>query len=120
MHEAEARDDYLAGELARHDERLDSHEQQFEAMKQMMCAQVGQAMEQAIMRAVSNPQLWQNARKAISTQAKVSAGGWLLGSIGALFSRAGLVLAGLVALYAVGGPAALIGALKAWLAGGHS
>lgn len=109
----EARDDYLASQIARHDDEL-------ETMRQMMCAQVSTAIEQGIMRAVSNPDLWAQASEAIQLQAKQRAGGWLLGTIGAMFYKAGLVIMGLAALYTLGGPSAVLGAIKAWFIGGHA
>jgi len=112
-HQAETRDDYLASQIARHDDEL-------EAMRKLMCAQVSVAIEEGIMRAVSNPELWKQASAAIQLQAKQRAGGWLLGTIGAMFSKAGLFIMGLVALYTLGGPGAVLAAVKAWIIGGHS
>jgi hypothetical protein len=109
--DTEARDDYLAAQIARHDEELDT-------MRKMMCAQVSDAIEQGIMRAVSNPQLWAQAGMAIQAQAKQRAGGWLLGGIAAIFSRVGWVIMAIIAVYSLGGFPALIAMLKAWAAGG--
>jgi hypothetical protein len=107
-----SRDDYLAAQIARHDEEI-------ETMRQMMCAQVSDAIEQGIMRAVSNPLLWSQAGVAIQAQAKQRAGGWLLGGIAAIFSRAGWVIMAIVAVYSMGGFPALLAMLKTWAAGGQ-
>lgn len=113
MPNSAARDDYLASQIARHDEEL-------QTMRELMCTQVSDAIEQGIMRAVSNPELWKQASEAIQLQAKQRAGGWLFGTIGAMFSKAGLVIMGLVALYTLGGPGAVLAAVKTWLAGGNT
>lgn len=110
----EARDDYLAAQIARHDEELDT-------MRKMMCAQVSDAIEQGIMRAVSNPDLWAQAGLAIQAQAKQRAGGWLFSGLGAIFSRAGWIVMAVIAVYSLGGFPALAAMVKAWAAGGgHS
>lgn len=107
---SEARDDYLASQIARHDEEL-------EAMRKLMCAQVSTAIEEGIMRAVSNPELWAQAGRAIEAQAKQRAGGWLLSGLGAIFSRAGWVIMAVAAIYSLGGFPALAAMFKTWAAG---
>ena len=106
-----SRDDYLAAQIARHDDEL-------EAMRELMCTQVSTAIEQGIMRAVSNPDLWAQAGMAIQAQAKQRAGGWLFSGLGAIFSRAGWIVMAVIAVYSLGGFPALAAMVKAWAAGG--
>jgi len=104
-------DDYLVSQIGRIDEEI-------EAMKKANAEAIATAVEDGIMRAVANPALWLAASTAIQAQAKARAGGWLLGSVGALFSRAGWLLMALVAVYTLGGWGAVVAMLKAWLSNG--
>ena len=111
QHARDRGDDYLASQIGRLDGEID-------AMRLANSRAIAAAVEDGIMRAVSNPDLWAAASTAIQQQAKARAGGWLFSGVGALFSRVGwLVMAG-VAIYTLGGWTALAGAIKAWLAGG--
>lgn len=106
-----AENDYLASQIARHDEEL-------ETMRQMMCTQIADSIEAGIMRAVSNPALWSAAGDAIQSQARAKAGGWLFGGLSALLSRIGWVMLAIAAVYTLGGWSAIVAMVKAWLAQG--
>ena len=109
----EKAEDYLAGQIGRIDDEL-------VAMRLANSRAIASAVEDGIMRAVSNPDLWAAASVAIQQQARSRAGGWLFSGIGAVFSKLGwFVMAG-VAIYTLGGWTALAGAFKAWLMGGQA
>jgi hypothetical protein len=73
---------------------------------------VRQAVAAAIHDAVSDPKLWTAAVQAMQTQAQAKAGGWLLGMMRAAFSKMFLFFAVGLAVYAVGGWAALAALFK--------
>lgn len=100
-----ARDDYLAGQIARIDDEL-------AAMKTANSQAIADAVEAGIMRAVANPALWDAAGKAMRQQAQSAAGGWLLGGIKAAATRAAWIIAIVAGVYALGGWAAVLALLK--------
>lgn len=104
-------EDYLASQIARLDDELD-------AMKKANAEAIALAVEAGIMRAMSNPELWTQARRAIQQQATQQAGSWLFRAIGGIFSRAGWVVMAVVAVYTLGGWGAVTALAKSWLAGG--
>ena len=105
-------DDYLAGQIGRIDEEL-------EALRKTMRDEVVHAIEQGIMRAVSNPALYTAATHAIQAQARQHAGGWLFRGAAALASKAGWVAVALLAVYSLGGFPAVLAMLKAWASGSN-
>lgn len=110
----EAENDYLASQIARHDEEI-------EMMRELMCTKISSSIEAGIMKAVRNPALWTAAGDAIQAQARAKTGGWVFGGISLLFSRISWVLMALLAVYSLGGWSAVAGMIKAWLShGGHS
>lgn len=106
-----ARDDYLAAQIGRLDDELNS-------LRRSQSETIAAAVEVGIMRAMSNPDLWTQARRAIQQQATQQAGSWLFRAIGALFSKAGWILMAVVAVYTLGGWGAVATLGKSWLAGG--
>ena len=104
-HDTEARDDYLASQIARLDDEM-------ETLRNVMCTKISDGVEAGIMRAVSSPELWTAAIDAIQTQAKQRAGGWLLGGISSIFSRLGWVILAVMAVYALGGWTAVSAMVK--------
>lgn len=85
-----------------------------------MAKVMAEAVRAGIQAAVADPKLWADAGKAMQAQAEQATGGWLLESIKALFSKAGLIVMAAVGIYMVGGWGALLAALKAIAPGGHS
>lgn len=65
------------------------------------------AVAEGIRDAVSDPALWEAAGKAMRNQAQSAAGGWLLGGVHALLTRAAWALAIVAGIYALGGWAAV-------------
>ncbi len=61
------------------------------------------AVAEGIRDAVSDPALWEAAGKAMRNQAQSAAGGWLLGGVHALLTRAAWALAIVAGIYALGG-----------------
>lgn len=108
----EQRDDYLASQIARHDDEL-------EALRQMMRAHVAEAVAEGIRSAVGDPRLWDAAGRAMREQAQSAAGGWLLGGIGGLAKRLAWIVAIGAGVYALGGWSALAALVKAQGFGGH-
>ena len=103
--------DYLAGQIARLDDEL-------AALRRSQSETIAAAVEVGIMRAMSNPELWTQARRAIQQQATQQAGSWLFRAVGAVFSKAGWIVMAVVAVYTLGGWAAVGALAKSWLAGG--
>jgi hypothetical protein len=73
---------------------------------------VSAAVADGIRTAVSDPNLWASAVVAMQTHAKAEAGGWLIGMVKAALSKA--LLFGVVglAVYSIGGWAALAALFK--------
>lgn len=109
----EARDDYLAAQIARLDAAGDRRDAELVAMREAMRAHVAEAVAEGIRAAVSDPALWESAGKAMRAQAQSAAGGWLLGGIGAVGRRLGWVLVIGGGIYLLGGWGALIAFVKA-------
>ena len=65
------------------------------------------------MRAVSNPALWAAAASAMRNRAQTAAGGVLFGGVRGVASKLAWVLAGLLAVYALGGWSAVVTVAKA-------
>lgn len=92
----QAAEDYLAGQIGRLDDEL-------QAMKAANAEAIATAVERGLMRAVSNPALLEAAGVAMRAQAQSAAGGWLLGGMRAMFTRAAWIVAILAGVYALGG-----------------
>lgn len=88
--------------------------------REEMATVMSEAVRSGIQAAVADPALWTAAGKAMQAQAEQATGGWLLGSVKALFSKVGLVLMAGLGIYMVGGWGALLTALKAIAPGGHT
>lgn len=73
---------------------------------------VEEAMARGIHRAVSNPDTWRDALKAMQTHAQTEAGGWLLGWLKSLLSKALLFVVIGLGVYALGGWSALLALFK--------
>lgn len=73
---------------------------------------IRQAVADGIREAVSDPTLWEAAGDAMRRQAQSAAGGWLLGGVRAMVTRAAWVIAALAAIYALGGWGAVAAFLK--------
>ena len=86
----QAADDYLAGQIGRLDDEL-------QTMKAAVAEEIAVAVERGLMRAVGNPALWKAASVAMRAQAQSAAGGWLLGGMRAMFTRAPSTTTGLSA-----------------------
>lgn len=87
--------------------------------REEMARVMSEAVRAGIQAAVADPDLWAAAGKAMQAQAEQATGGWLLGSIKALFSKVGLIAMAFIGIYMVGGWGALLAALKALAPGGH-
>ena len=98
-------DDYLASQIGRLDDEL-------AAVKTANAQAIASAVEAGILRAVSNPALWEAVGTAMRVQAQSAAGGWLLGGVKAMATRAAWVIAILAGVYAVGGWGAVLALLK--------
>lgn len=98
-------DDYLAGQIARLDDEI-------AAMKTANSQAIADAVEAGILRAVSNPALWEAAGAAMRSQAQSAAGGWLLGGLRAMVNRAAWIIAILAGVYALGGWGAVVALVK--------
>ena len=98
-------DDYIATQIDRLDDEL-------VAMKAANELAIAAAVENGIMRAVSNPALWEAAGAAMRQQAQNAAGGWLLGGVKAAATRAAWIVAIIAGVYALGGWGAVLALLK--------
>lgn len=98
-------EDYIATQIDRLDDEL-------LAMKASNEQAIAAAVESGIMRAVSNPALWEAAGAAMRQQAQSAAGGWLLGGVKAAATRVAWVVAIIAGVYALGGWGAVLALLK--------
>lgn len=98
-------EDYLATQIGRLDDEI-------AAMKAANESAIAKAVEIGITRAVSNPALWEAAGAAMRQQAQSAAGGWLLGGIKAMATRAAWIVAIIAGVYALGGWTAVLGLIK--------
>lgn len=105
MTPGERAEDYLASQIGRLDDEM-------AAMKTANEQAIASAVEAGIMRAVSNPALWEAAGVAMRQQAQSAAGGWLLGGIKAAATRAAWIIAIVAGVYALGGWGAVLALLK--------
>ena len=105
MDQQAARDDYLAGQIGRLDDEL-------AALKRANATAIAAAVKDGIRQAVADPALWEAAGVAMRVQAQSAAGGWLLGGLRAMVTRAAWVIAILAGVYALGGWGAVIALLK--------
>lgn len=112
-HTRDRAEDYLADQIGRLDDELEHIRHSTNAQA------IAKAVEDGIMRAASNPDLWAAASLAIQSQAKARAGGWLFSGIGAVFSKLGWFIMFGIAVYTLGGWTAVVSIFKAW-AGGHT
>jgi len=101
----QAAEDCLAGQIGRLDDEL-------HAMKQANAEEIAAAVERGLMRAVSNPALWEAAGVAMRAEAQSAAGGWLLGGMRAMVTRAAWIVAILAGVYALGGWDAVVALIK--------
>lgn len=74
---------------------------------QAMPDQIGQAIQAANMRTVSDPAFWAAAGEALQRQARDQAGGFVLGGLKALARKLGWLLLIVGGVYLVGGWSAL-------------
>lgn len=74
---------------------------------QAMPDHIGRAMQDAIMRSVSDPLLWAAAGQALRRHARDQAGGWLFGGLKAIGTRIGWALIVVGGVYLMGGWSAL-------------
>lgn len=79
----------------------------------MLRREIPALMAAGLMQAVSNPELWNAAGRAMHEHARSAAGGWLFGGLKAAALRASWVAALAFCLYAVGGPSAVVAWFKA-------
>jgi hypothetical protein len=70
------------------------------------------AVADGIKAAVSDPEMWAAAMKAMQSKAQTEAGGWLLSGIKAALSKAAWVMAIGLGVYLVGGWSALAALFK--------
>ncbi len=79
-------------------------------------AQLEQAITEAvaagIRQAVSDPAMWESAGKAMREQAQSAAGGWLIGGLRALATRAAWIVVIVAGVYALGGWGAVAALIK--------
>lgn len=64
---------------------------------------ITEAVAAGIRQAVSDPAMWESAGKAMREQAQSAAGGWLIGGLRALATRAAWAVVIVAAVYALGG-----------------
>ena len=74
---------------------------------------VGQSTDAAMRRALSDPETWSQAIRAIQARAQSHAGGWLLGGIGSLVRKAMWIMIAGMGIYMLGGWTALASVAKA-------
>lgn len=75
-------------------------------------AAVQAAVADGIRQAVSDPALWEAAGRAMREQAQSAAGGWLIGGVRALLTRAAWIVAIVAGVYALGGWGAVLALVK--------
>lgn len=80
--------------------------------QQADAAHIEAAVAAGIRRAVADPEMWEAASHAMRAQAQTAAGGWLLGGVRSLATRAAWVVAILAAVYALGGWGAVVALIK--------
>lgn len=73
---------------------------------------IQQAVAEGIRQAVADPALWEAAGYAMRTQAQSAAGGWLIGGIRALATRAAWIVMIVAGVYALGGWGAVVALVK--------
>lgn len=71
------------------------------------------AVAEGIRQAVADPALWEAAGTAMRAQAQSAAGGWLLGGLRAMATRAAWIIAVVAGVYALGGWGAVLALVKA-------
>ena len=104
--------DGIVGMIAGLSDRVDAHDQMIGRNGEMMKKLVFEAVSEAIQKTASDPELWASVRKAMVTQTKEAAGGWLLDGLGGIGSKVFWVSIALAALYLVGGIPLLLKTLK--------
>lgn len=75
-------------------------------------AAIEDAVAAGIRQAAADPALWAAAGAAMRAQAQSAAGGWLLGGLRAMATRAAWAVAILAGVYALGGWGAVVALLK--------
>lgn len=96
---------------------VDESATDMERLAVMMGAQIREAVRDGISQAISDPLNWAHAVGAIHDHAQKQAGTWLFGGLRVLVSRVLWVALAALAIYMVGGWAALVAFFKA---GWHS
>lgn len=73
---------------------------------------ITEAVAAGIRQAVSDPAMWDAAGKAMREQAQTAAGGWLIGGLRAVLTRAAWVVVIVAGVYALGGWGAVVALIK--------
>lgn len=73
---------------------------------------ITEAVAAGIRQAVSDPGMWDAAGKAMREQAQSAAGGWLIGGLRALATRAAWIVVIFAGVYALGGWGAVVALVK--------
>lgn len=104
----------LLGAVQSHDDKLTA----MQSTVQELPNQISKAVEAAILRSVSSEAMWSAAGAAIQRQARDSAGGWLFGGLASTGRRMLWVAFAVLAIYMIGGWAAVAAIVKSWGASG--
>ena len=104
--------DALAGMLAGVSERVDAHDLMIGRNGEALAALVREAVAAAIVQTASDPAVWAAMRKAMVTQTKEAAGGWLLDGISGIGTKVFWVAVAICGLYLVGGLPLLLKTIK--------
>ena len=83
------------------------------ASMHLLRREIPNLMAAGLMQAVSDPELWHAAGKAMHANARSAAGGWLFGGMKAAAMRVLWIAIAAFALYSVGGPTAVMAWFKA-------
>lgn len=82
------------------------------APNQITAQAIEDAVTRGIVSAVSNPNTWELAGKAMRAQAEASAGGWLLGAIRSAAKKLAWIALIFIGVYSLGGANAVVALLK--------
>ena len=78
----------------------------------LRAADIEEAVAHGLQRAMADPEVWSAAIAAMRTRAEQEAGSWLFGGLKMVASRIGWVLVIGLAIYLIGGWAALVSFVK--------
>ena len=106
MTPGERAEDYLAKQISRLGSEMD------DVKRAASADAIAAAVEDGIMRAIGNPAFWEAAGTAMRQQAQSAAGGWLLGGIKAMATKAAWIIAIIAGVYALGGWGAVLALVK--------